>query len=146
MTDETEEPIISVEQWLRIIETQERTQKISSDRKVLTKGLKMRSLLRPLVALDLRFNCIPGEPGDKCFMLLIVFVGTKDSLELYLEKAVNHVAVSCPGTKYVIIYAAQWNSRTWFGIKQKFEKIRQQRPRLTVVLKMVGLDPLVLIP
>ena len=107
----------------------------------------MREFLSPFINLTEDFNCIPGDPGDKCFGLLIVFVGTKDNLELYLEKAVNHVAVSCSGmTEHVIIYAAQWNSRTWFGVKQKFEKLRQQFPRLTVVLKIVGLDPQVLIP
>jgi len=143
MSEESEQPRISIEQWLRIIETQERTQGIFPDRKVLTKGLKIRRKM----SLPRGFNCIPGEPGDKCFALLIVFVGIRDSLELYLEKAVNHVAVSCQGTtEYVIIYAAQWNSRSWFEIKQKFQKIRQQRPRLTVVLKIVGLGPQVLIP
>ena len=147
MTEHNEQPRISIEEWLRFIQSLECRRQIASDREVLTGGLRMRQFLSPFINLTEGFNCIPGDPGDKCFGLLIVFVGTEDNLELHLEKAVNHVAVSCSGTtEHVIIYAAQWNSGTWIGIKRKFEKLRQQFPRLTVVLKIVGLGPQVLIP
>jgi len=143
MTEEREHLAVSVDRWIKTIENEELRSEICWDRRALARGSRMHEKMH----LPGEFNCIPGEPGRDCFQLLIVFAGYNDDLELHLEKAVNHVAVLCPKTaSLVIIYAAKWNSATWLEIRQKFERIRQQSAgnRLTIVLKIVGLRPQVL--
>ena len=77
-------------------------------------------------------NVIPpvGHPGP-CRSVLLVAIGSLDSIENRILEAVEHIYVKCAGiTKYVIFYAAKWNQEIWIRHEQSF------RPGITVVLKI----------
>lgn len=69
-------------------------------------------------------NSIPGEPTDQCYPILMVAIGSLDSIEARILEAAYHVKVSCPGkNKKVIFEVAKWDSETWRKHAEKFNNL-----------------------
>ena len=70
-----------------------------------------------------RINVIPGHGRAKCEDTLLVLIGSLESLELMLLRAVEVACVLCRGiTRYVVIYTAKWNTLIWERHRGCFEK------------------------
>ena len=85
-------------------------------------------------------NVIPGGVSDGCQLVLLVAIGERRSedVEKRILQAIEHINVKCSGTtKYVIFWAAKWESTAWMKHRDSFRNG-------TVILKLFGIDPIVL--
>ncbi|MEO0301686.1 MAG: hypothetical protein ABIM98_06930 [candidate division WOR-3 bacterium] len=84
------------------------------------------------------FNVIPsGLPGS-CKRVLVVIIGSKDSVKMRILEAIEHISVKCLNiTKYVIFWAVKWDTSVWNKHRYSFEKLN-----IKVVLKQFYLSPI----
>ena len=122
-----------LEHWEREFEILWNPNVLRSGKKIierLFRDTKLRGIEPSLSGSHI--NVIPpvGHPGPCCSILLVA-IGSWDSIEKRILEAVEHTYVKCARiTKYVIFYAAKWDQEIWIRHEQSF------RPGITVVLKI----------
>jgi hypothetical protein len=82
-------------------------------------------------------NVIPGGVPGKCEPILIVAVGSRtyEDVQKRILQAIEHIHVKCSGiTKYVVFWAAKWDSTAWMEHAGSFKNI-------TVILKLFRVNP-----
>ena len=128
--------------FLEELEKYERRHEIPWRPDVMTSGRKMLRALfsetrgQAYGARGVSINVIPpvGRTGH-CRSLLLVAIGTRDSVERRILEAVEHVRAKCADiTRYIVLYAAKWDHGAWLRHSQSFAGS-------IVVLKMVGQPP-----
>ena len=69
------------------------------------------------------FNLIPGGMPGPCRSTLVVAIGVRDSVEERIYQAIEHCFAHCPGvTRYVIFWAAHWDSVSWKSRMRAFSR------------------------
>jgi hypothetical protein len=82
-------------------------------------------------------NVIPSSVSGMCERILIVAIGSSpyEDVQKRILQAIEHIHVKCSGiTKYVIFWAAQFNSTAWMKHAGSFKNT-------TVILKLFGVNP-----
>lgn len=80
-------------------------------------------------------NIIPGNKQGDCQENLLVIIDSNNNINNLLDKAIQHIS-NCPKTKYIIFYAAKWDSLKWIKKEKDFKNI-------PIILKLVGAEPLI---
>lgn len=82
------------------------------------------------------FNIIPGGVPGSCRKVLVVVIGSKDSVKMRVLEAIAHLAVKCPDiTKYVIFWTVKMNTSIFKHIFL-FKKLN-----VTVIWKQFYMSP-----
>lgn len=87
-----------------------------------------------------RINVIPDGMSGECQQVLLVAIGKRkdEDVEKRILQAIEHINVRCLGiTKYVIFWAAKWESMAWMKHRDSFKNA-------IVILKLFGIDPVIL--
>jgi hypothetical protein len=50
-----------------------------------------------------KVDIIPGDVGGECHMMLRVFIGSKDSIDVRMFETLRHVTVECPDKNRLVI-------------------------------------------
>jgi|GEM_PF-3464418 len=113
--------------WLNSIE-RELEEKIIEDSRNLLTGEKIIKKLFPeerSIFKGQPINVIPqiGTLGP-CASILFVAIGKRDRIKERILEAIEHVSVKCKDTtKYVIFYAALWDTIIWLKHMGSFKKL-----------------------
>jgi hypothetical protein len=123
-----------------MIEDFEKRSEIAFNPKDYSNGKAMINSLFPkgdqqvLSSPDSSINIIPSDEKVPCSRVLLVAIGHNDDCEKRLLEAIECVSSICPGkTRYVIFYAASWETRAWQNHLQS-----PKRHGCSVLLKLIG--------
>jgi hypothetical protein len=81
-------------------------------------------------------NIIPSQVKGECKDVLLAFCFDGDSFEDRLREIVQHVGISCPRTRVVILTTSQWNPKVW---KRKYEEaFTNMQPCVAIYLEGIA--------
>ena len=108
-----------------------RTENLSNGKRIVEKLFPKQGTTSHVLHTDI--NIIPSDGSGDCTETLLVAIGRNDDCEKRLLEAIEHIFVTCVGTKYVVFYAAEWDSVSWLRHSRGFKK-----RGLYAMLKNVG--------
>jgi hypothetical protein len=78
-----------------------------------------------LKASSEQINVIPGTHSNGCYETLLVFCSGRDTLELRLREAIDHIGNRCPRiNKWILILTDKWRPDQWLLHQASFRALK----------------------
>ncbi len=82
------------------------------------------NIVRNLPQTHARTNVIPGGTPGGCHPILVVAIGTHDSVEKRIYQAIEHAAVKCKEVnRYIVFAATKWDQGKWNAHRRSFKEL-----------------------